>query len=224
MIPSEVIYRTYPIGITGPEVNGTAFSITYGNDQYLVTAAHVVEGFVKNAPLYIGRGSILYTASYGSSKDTWQKIESPMQIGVSRSTDIAIFKLPLSLKRENLPLIPSIADLILGQRVHWLGYPLQYNGGLAFQEGGYIGLAASGTLASMAMPAHGDEKLAKNGFIVDGMNNAGYSGSPVIFHPGEDRSKAIQVLGVVSGTLAAHTNWGLMVVGSLEVAVNEILG
>lgn len=221
MLNINVIYRTFPIRCG--QSNGTAFSFTHGGQQYLATAAHIVSEW--QGTLAIGRGGrVAGLADHSDVDDRYVEVE-PRFFGVSCATDVAIFDLPEFLHLDGIPLEARTDGVVLGQRVSWLGYPLGLDGGSIFHEGGRMGLAASGTFASMHYPSKLQESTiaANSKFIVDGMNNPGYSGSPVVCFPGEDRSKAIQVLGVVSGTLAARTNWGLIVVGNLEVAVKELL-
>lgn len=221
MLNTNVIYRTFPIRCG--ESCGTAFSFTRDGRQYLVTAAHIVSGW--QGVLAIGRGGRVAGLTDNLDVDD-RYVEVKLRFfGTSRATDVAIFDLPEFLHLDGIPLEARTGGVVLGQRVSWLGYPLGLDGGSTFQEGGRIGLAASGTFASMHYPSKLQESTfaANSKFIVDGMNNPGYSGSPVVCFPGEDRSKEIQVLGVISGTLAAGTNWGLISVGNLELAVKEIL-
>ena len=54
------------------------------------------------------------------------------------------------------------------------------------------------------------------------MNNKGYSGGPVMFQPKELRNEDFVVAGVISGTLAADTNYGLMVIENLRRAFEDV--
>ena len=218
MVPTQVLYRVLPLRWTvgGDEFFGTAFSLTHGDEQYLVTAAHVVKEY-PHGILTIGRDK---SAPKG-------RVIDPVLRGISQEADIAIFDAPSFMHKKGIPLNVSLANIMLGQEVFWLGYPFGLDGGLTLPDAdGPIGLVGSGTLSSMAMPSNQPvpTDAATVGFIVDGLNNEGYSGAPVVFHPDGDMSKGTQVIGVVSGTLAGETNLSLMVIGDLGHALKEILG
>ena len=186
------------------------------------------QGLLRDCTYEVGRRNRLGSNDGGKPlNNDFVEIEPKLR-GISPATDIAIFDLPDFLHMEELPLVADQGGLTLGQRVYWLGYPLSYDGGIEFNDGGWVGLAASGTLASFQVPSvlsgrRSMSPVAVEGCIVDGLSYEGYSGSPVVFYPGEDRSKRIRTLGVISETLAAETNWGLIVVGSLTGAIREIL-
>ena len=211
MIPMEVIYRVLEIDWSrnGHRSSGTAFSMTLGDRQLMVTAAHVVQGY-PNGLLTIGRDG---------------KTVLPQLLGISDRTDIAVFDAPDSVRRDGLPLHAGMGGLMLGQRVYWMGYPLGIDGGLLFPETDerWCGLAGAGIVSGMQVSLKVSPPAATHGFIVDGLNNPGYSGSPVCFYPGEIQ-KPIRVAGVVSASLAPKTNFGLMIAGNLTSALEEILG
>ena len=211
MIPAEVIYRVFEIvwSHDGDRSSGTAFSMTLGDRQLMVTASHLIQGY-PNGSLTIGYGG-----------DTVR----PRLLGISARTDIAIFDAPDCARRDDLPLHAGMGGLMLGQRVYWMGYPLGVDGGMMFPETDerWCGLAGAGIVSGMQISLKVQPPAAKHGFVVDGLNNPGYSGSPVCFYPGETQ-RPIRVAGVVSASLAPKTNFGLMIAGNLTSALEEILG
>lgn len=211
MIPTEVIYRVFQINWSrdGCTSSGTAFSLTLGDRQFMVTAAHIVQGY-PNGSLTVGSG-----------RNTVQ----PQLLGISTKTDVAVFDAPDCVRRDGLLLHAGMGGLILGQRVYWMGYPLGIDGGLLFPETDewWCGLAGAGIVSGMQVSRKVPPLAVTQGFIVDGLNNPGYSGSPVCFYPGETK-RPIRVAGVISASLASNTNYGLIVVGNLTSALEEILG
>lgn len=218
MVPAEVIRRVYSVKWKLTEEissRGTCFSIQEKGEEYLVTAAHIVHGYPPGSRLEIG-----CETKGGMPTES----VSPKLIRISREHDIAVFEAPECVRYPELPLKKAKpGDMVLGQKVMWMGFPLGYDGGWMLGEsGGRIGLVGSGTLASFDVPSSLQGKV--EGFVVEGVINPGYSGSPVVLYPGEQRSEGIRVAGVVSGTLASHTNWSLILVGALERVMKEISG
>lgn len=217
MVPAEVIRRVYSMECKFPGGNsehGTCFSIQEKGEEYLVTAAHILHGYPPGSRLEIG-----CVTEGGMPTES----VSPELIRISEKHDIAVFEAPECVKYPGLPLKANLGDMVLGQKVMWMGFPLRYDGGLMLGEsGGRIGLVGSGTLASFDVPSSLQGKI--EGFVVEGVTNKGYSGGPVVLYPGEQRSKGIQVVGVMSGTLASHTNWSLIFVGDLGRVMKEISG
>ena len=210
MIPTEVINRVSEIRWSHNDRTscGTAFSITLGTRQLMATAAHVVHHY-PDGVMTLGRNG---------------HAVQPRLLGISTRTDIAIFDAPACIRRDGLPLHAGIGGLTLGQRVYWMGYPLGIDGGLMFPDTkDWCGLAGSGIVSGLQVSQKVSPPAATDGFIVDGLNNPGYSGSPVCFYPGETQ-KPIRVAGVVSASLAPETNYGLMIAGSFTSALKEILG
>ena len=217
MVPIEVIRRVYSVEWKLTEKiseHGTCFSIREKGEEYLVTAAHIVHGYPPGSRLEIG-----CETKGGMPTESVR----PKLIRINEKHDIAVFEAPECVRYPKLPLKASLGGMGLGQKVMWMGFPLGYDGGLMLGEsGGRVGLIGSGTLASLNVPSSLQGK--REGFVVEGVINPGYSGGPVVLYPGEQRSKGIQVVGVVSATLASHTNWSLILVGDLGRVMKEISG
>ena len=224
MLTSNVALRVFLLiwgasGVDGQPVKsqGTAFTVTHENREFLITAAHVVRGWPNG---------LMFISCEIDPKAPFVEVK-PKLIGIFESTDIAIFDSPNCAKKGlELPLsVRGTSEMFVGQRVYWIGFPLGFDGGKA-PGIGRVGLVGSGVFSGI-IPQHGEIRLSdhvviKSGLIVDGMNNKGYSGGPVIFQPGELRNEDFVVAGVISGTLAANTNYGLMVIGNLRRAFEDV--
>ena len=187
MITSNVVLRVFLLiwgtsGADGQPIKsqGTAFTVTHENREFLVTAAHVVRKW-PDGLMFISC-EVDPTAPFVEVK--------PKLIGISGSTDIAVFDAPDCAKKGmELPLsVHGTSGMLVGQRVYWMGFPLGFDGGKA-PGIGRVGLVGSGVLSGI-IPQHSEINLSDhvvitNGLIVDGMNNKGYSGGPVVFRPNE---------------------------------------
>ena len=135
--------------------------------------------------------------------------------------DIAIFDAPKCTHHPNLTLESRKDGIVLGQKVQWMGYPLGLDGGMfRSRTGAPIGIASTGTLAGMNTPT----ALRRKGFLVERTLNKGYSGGPILFREWERLENKVHVAGVISGSLAAKTNWGLIIAGDLPEAMEKVHG
>lgn len=157
MITANFIHRTFRI--RAGDSSGTAFTIDVGRRQYVVTARHVIEDQGNIAFLFNG---------------TWKAIDATL-VGLAHGEiDVAVLALPVPLSPPNLPVRVSSDGLAYGQEVFFLGYPYGLRGLPNFGEEGYhLPLVKRATLSTFAGDA----------FLLDGHNNPGFSGGPVIFGP-----------------------------------------
>lgn len=146
-------------------------------------------------------------------------------VGSDEITDIAIFNAPgIELESESAPYIDRGGEEIsIGERVYWQGFPFGLNGGQI--DGIEVGIVGSGTIGGLLhVPVPSASGIASQGYIIDGMSNPGYSGSPVFIRRPEPNGRGYRphVISVVSGTMASGTNHGLMAIGRLDIALNNI--
>ena len=175
MITSNFIHRT--VRISYNRSVGTAFTIDVEDREYLITANHVVDGILNNDQIGI------------FSNGNW--IHLPIQVVgcASNNIDICVLATQKRLTPENLPITPSSQGLIYGQDVFFLGFPYHFLGNVSFTEFGY-----PCPFAKKAILSCFDQDV----FLLDGHNNPGFSGSPVIFaKPGTN--VVTNIAGVVSG-------------------------
>ncbi|MES1242012.1 MAG: serine protease [Acidobacteriota bacterium] len=179
---SNVIYRVLRIR-TSTET-GSAFTIEVDGKQYLITARHLLEGFGGEGDVDLwldGRWSRLHVRALYPAKE---------------SVDIAALDAGRSLTVD-FPLDASSVGLTLGQQVYFLGYP--------------FGLSTPGAPGAPVPPGFGEIPFVKGGIVsaldsrdpeanllyLDGHNNPGFSGGPIVFWHAE--SRRFRVAGVVRG-------------------------
>ena len=177
MITSNVIHRTFHIA--GSQYTGTAFAIDHASKQYLVTAHHVVKG--------IKSGDVIKIHHEREWKDFPVKI-----VGIGKGKiDVAVLACSVQLA-PTFPLIASDEGLQLGQSASFLGFPFGWEGGGEQINRGFpLPLVKAGIISRLSI---GDMPT----FYLDGHNNPGFSGGPVVFSPGGQPGNHLHVAGVVS--------------------------
>ncbi len=177
-VTTGVLSKILRIGVGGPTgVTGTSFTIEVDGRQYLITAKHVV-GRLKE------EGSVdLLTG------EKWV----PTQMQVFRCDDpidIAVLIPPRQLT-EAVSLEPTMVGITLGQDAYFAGFPFGYSSPSAIKT-------VNGLLMIPSVNK-GTVSVLNNGMILlDGRNNFGFSGAPIIF---KDifRGDIYKVAGVISG-------------------------
>jgi Trypsin-like peptidase domain len=177
---TNVLYRVLRLR-TSASV-GSAFTIEVDGRQYLLTARHNLKDFGAEGTIDLW------------IEGRWTRAEAHAIYPSNPVVDIAALDLgrPITL---SYPLEPTSIGLILGQQVYFLGYP--------------YGL--SNPSFSAAPPGFGEIPFVKGGIVsaidsrnpeanilyLDGQNNPGFSGGPIVFWHAE--SGRFRVAGVVSG-------------------------
>lgn len=184
MITTNVLQRTFRIRYK--ESCGTCFTIDFEGRQYLVTARHVIEGF-----------PIADDVDIFFEKD-WHKVPARLVGNASGEIDITVLTLDFQLS-PTFPLPASTGGIVFGQNVYFLGYPydlftdvglLNRNFPLPFIKGA--------VLSSLSTDENGVECL-----FLDGHNNPGFSGGPVVFTP-PDKINDFRVAAVISAYRVDH--------------------
>lgn len=177
-VPLEILQRTFFIK-AGNEF-GTAFSIDYKGKLYLVTAKHVVATLPE-----IGATIEVWRTDKWVAYKTVRTLFPP-----SRNVDIAVFE---TNERASQPFQITAAQgkdgPALGQRVWFLGYP--WGMGSRFTNG-ELPFIKRGTMSAI-------DSTDPNRIIlyIDGFNNPGFSGGPIVYW--DFNSHAYRILGVVEG-------------------------
>ncbi|MFP5285628.1 MAG: serine protease [Thermoanaerobaculia bacterium] len=178
---SNVIYRV--LRIKTPTDTGSAFTIEVDGRQYLITARHLLDGFGSEGDIDLW------------SEGRWSRFPARAIYPANENVDIAALDLNRTVT-VTFPLEPSSGGLTLGQQVYFLGYP--------------YGLGTPGSSAA-APPGFGEIPFLKSGILsalddrnpeasllyLDGHNNPGFSGGPIVFWHSE--SRRFRVAGVVRG-------------------------
>jgi S1-C subfamily serine protease len=186
-VPTEMLQRTLPI--QAADTGGTGFFTDYQGKLYLLTARHVVAGL----PLCRPELRLWYADKWNDFKPT--RILYPS----SALVDIAVLETnEVATKVFGIPPMGDEAGLTFGQKVWFLGYPLwskDFPHGMAssFSQGTRIlPFIKSGTMS--AIDSSNPDAVV---LYVDGFNNPGFSGGPILYW--DFRQHAYRIAGVIQG-------------------------
>jgi hypothetical protein len=178
-IPSNVLLRVKKIEV-GPN-SGTAFTIEVDRRQYIVTAKHVV-------------ATLKGTDETVTLCETSMKCQ-PTQVTVLRCDDpidIAVL-VPKTQQTVTYPLEPALADTFLGQDMFFLGFP--------YGDNSLVTTFSSITVAFIRKATFSAQQCKGNATLLylDGRNNVGFSGGPIVYQDLNQSGSVFKVAGVVSG-------------------------
>jgi S1-C subfamily serine protease len=185
-VPLEILSRTVFIRQKGSDEGGSAITLDYKGKLYLVTARHVVEGIPRNdANIEVRRS------------DKWEDYHTIKTLYPSSAdADIAVFETdetaaqPFGIAPVGLS---TTAGVSLGQQVWFIGYPFGMSSvpakGSTIAE---LPFLKRGTMS--ALDTSNSEAVV---YYIDGFNNPGFSGGPVVYW--EFATHAYKVLAVVKG-------------------------
>lgn len=157
--------------LTTDTLQGTCFLIEYKNQEYLVTAVHLFKKRAKTKSkvnITIDNGTpISLTAELLKHSDS--------------TVDVAVLRIPVSLKKSEVYTING--QVIIGQQVYFLGYP-RFSG---------LQFATKVNLGTFPLVKGGifSGSIMVNGYFldfIDGHNNPGFSGGPVVFYNYENKT------------------------------------
>jgi len=170
---------------------GTVFSIDVDHREYWITAKHVLTG--AEHPPYGSISSRLVPMRIlnpGAEGEEWLNVEFSV-VDVSGGIDIVVLAAPYPLLPKQVPSLTTGAKgVMLGADCEFLGYP--FGGGWrATWEDGRSDWMPYTKHCTVSTLNFGEPKI----YVLDGINNKGFSGGPVIYGTGTDQ----QIIGVVSG-------------------------
>ena len=176
-VPGEMLGRTLPIKVG--DTYGTAFALDYGGKLYIVTARHVVAG------LPPGKATIQVRKS-----NNWIDINTVKTLfPKSDAVDIAVFETDEKVAQAFQIKSTELGGVTMGQQVWFLGYPYGLGSHWSSTEAPFI---KRGTMS--AIDATNPDAVV---LYIDGFNNPGFSGGPILYW---DFSKhAYGIVGVVQG-------------------------
>ena len=156
----------------------TGFTIEQSGTQFLVTARHVVKGLpAANATFEVRNGR------------NWQTVSGNLIFPDDKDVDIAVVRLRNDLTlRSDLP-VGGAAGAYVGQQGYFLGFPY----GLHSQVGEDVAAFVKHAILSAVVRNQQGSLF----WYLDGFNNPGFSGGPLIFYDSGDRKS--HVVGVISG-------------------------
>lgn len=167
---------------------GTTFLIAYKKENFFVTAKHIFPNVKnkQNIKVEIFQDSL------------WKNLSGKIYFDVSKDIDIVL------IKPDNLPFIESgisLKDfgLILGDNGYFLGFPY----GLGNLDKGNINQGFPIPLVKKAVYSGSVNENNKVIMFLDGHNNPGFSGGPVLF---KDRFKGGDNKWHLMGVISAYVN------------------
>lgn len=182
MVQSEIYNRVFRICFGNGA--GTAFTMEHQGEQFLVTAKHLFKnaGFPSSASIRLVIG-----------KD-YQSYEVDIRYPANPNVDIAVMK--LKTKSFLTPVYQnsySTEGLVYGQDVYFVGFPYEYDTILGLIPGGNAPIPFVKKACVSAILQNGMGTI-----LLDGINNPGFSGSPVCFKKIGSTEKTMSILGVIS--------------------------
>lgn len=182
MIVQSIIKRT--LFIKAHEY-GTAFTIHFQEQEFLITARHLLDESLNNFDLKI------------FFNDCWHSFPATVIGHGKGEIDISVLKLEVPLTSPDFTVSPTMANLIYGQDVYFLGFPYKMWSSVGdFLNGQPLPFAKKGTLSTLGF---GDPRV----LYVDAINNEGFSGGPLFFYPAGDLNQ-VNIAGVVSKFRIEH--------------------
>jgi S1-C subfamily serine protease len=178
-VPMEMLQRTLFIRYGNEQ--GTGFTVDYRGKIYLVTAKHVVAGVPESK-------AMIQVWQSGQWKDYHTvKTLHPS----SPDVDIAIFETEESIPRPySVSVTEGLGGPTMGQSVWFLGYPWGIES--RFKGGQSAPFIKRGTMS--ALDATNPDAVV---IYIDGFNNPGFSGGPIVYW--NFSKHAYGILGVVKG-------------------------
>lgn len=182
MIPAEVLRRVFFVEFDGTA--GTMFAANHKGRQYLVSAKHIFADLSGS-----GIANIWHD-------NQWKPLQIHLTGHGSDDVDITVFSTNFLLVQKDLEAQPTHQGLVYGQSVYFLGFPFEKYCDLGGMNQGYpIPFVKQAIVSSFDTPS--DKVL-----YLDGLNNPGFSGGPVVFQPASQLGSPWQIGAVVSGYLA----------------------
>jgi hypothetical protein len=160
MITANFIHRTFRIRC-GTSI-GAAFTIDIDGRHYLVTARHVIANHFQEGALHV----------FGNGQ--WLPLSATLVGHAPNTIDVSVLAPERRLSPPALPVNTSSGGLTYGQDVYFLGFPYYFLGNVIFTEEGFPLPFVKRALMSC---------FAGDVYLLDGHNNPGFSGGPVLFGP-----------------------------------------
>lgn len=179
MITFNALSRTFHLRLA--DQTATGFLIDVEAKQYLVTAKHFVPEVTDVVILELHHDG------------SWKKVPAKLVGHAPDNIDITVFALPKVLVASEYILKPDMGGIILGQEAFFLGFPYGLFGTAGELNSNYpTPFIKRATVSSISVSETGSSII-----FLDGHNNPGFSGGPVLFK--EKEQGELKVAAVVSG-------------------------
>ncbi|WP_353632526.1 serine protease [Pseudomonas canadensis] len=178
MITSSIIQRTF--SIKAGDSSATGFTVDIDNLQYLVTAKHVIENLNKEDGLDV----------YHDGQ--WKELPIKKLWMSDSGADLALISFHQQISPSHKVNLEPHSGYFLSQTAYFLGFPF----GLKLEAGqtnnGYpVPFVKSAIISSFTLSKTGSETI-----FLDGLNNPGFSGGPIVT---TNPDHSTNIIGVVSG-------------------------
>lgn len=160
MLTTNIFYRTF---FLRAGQYGTAFTLDVDGDEFLITAAHLLESSSKTQVIHILR--------HGQ----WNRIDCELTAAGRGELDIAVLKLPTRLTNPVFTVEPTFGNCHVGQDMYFLGFPYKISVDYGPIADGQPGAFLKKGSLSAVLP--GPPRV----FYIDALNNEGFSGGPLYF-------------------------------------------
>lgn len=214
MVPTSITFRTIHIRKNG--ATGTAFVLDVDNKQYYITARHVIEGLLTGETIEINYQKV------------WNN-HNVIIIGHSPHSDISVFAIPTG-KVGGESIKASSDEIYYSQDLYFLGFPFGLQSDIATLNSDFpIPFIKKGILSNFLL------EKPKKILLIDGLNNPGFSGGPVVYF--HQQTQSFQLAGIISGyrfeianamhqnkeiDIQIKTNTGIIISYGIEAALELI--
>ena len=186
-VTTNVLLRVFPLRIGNR--GGTGFTLEIDRRQYIVTAKHILVGDVPT--------------EIDVQLDEWITVPVKL-VGMGRDEQDVLVLATNGKISEVFPLDEGTEGLMLGQSVRFLGYfPRVQTSPLPGYKKRGAPLVMSGIVSGFHFDVDADGSPS---LWIDGHNNMGFSGGPVVFQPVQAPSREEcrwKIAGVISGYVNA---------------------
>jgi hypothetical protein len=193
-VTSNVLERVLNVRVnagTPQAVTATAFTVDVDGREYLITAKHVVQGLKQKDKIDI------------FVNDKW----SPLHVQIFRCddpVDIAVLIPPYQLT-VNFDFSYAESDMFfVGQEAYFLGFPFDFRIPSKGANGPYPLAMIKQGLISAVVPQDSTNRVKK--VYLDGYNNPGFSGGPIVYRDLNQTKFVLNLLGVISGFVPEFTS------------------
>ena len=144
----------------------TGFAIDVDNKQYVITVKHTVEGWDFSKEIQIFH------------EEQWKSLAFTLVGFCEDLVDVAVLCAPIRLVSDEL-LLADHTGIVWGQDIYFLGFPYgqKMTESSSLNNGYPLPFVKKGIVSAMSIPPAHKTRL----FYLDGHNNDGFSGGPVVF-------------------------------------------
>ena len=159
---------------------GTGFALDVDGRQYLITAKHVVAGLGTDGTVLVAKN------------DAWTSV--PVRVmRCDDPVDIAVLVPPAQLTVD-YPLEATMKGVRYGQDMYFAGFPYGLHTSAPSLNGGYPVAFVKKAVMSGEVTEGGATEI-----LLEGYNNPGFSGGPLVYRDLDRTASVYKVAGVVKG-------------------------